>query len=147
MLASQFAPIRGIWAGFCASAGGSHRGAIHKSAIPIDLVSCLEFREQNFKKALPNPRFLPLSQTTQAGVSGGKITGGRKPSPRDTRAQDEKDARDNPPKFTRLSSSELTMAVLLWLGDQRLQALPKLIGQNWAGHDEDLLLRSSSHTS
>ena len=27
VLASQFAPIRGIWAGFCASAGCAHRGA------------------------------------------------------------------------------------------------------------------------
>lgn len=42
---ARFAPIRGIWAGFLASARGTHGGAIHQSAIPIDLVGCLEFRE------------------------------------------------------------------------------------------------------
>jgi len=128
MFASQFAPIRGIWAGFFASAGSAHRGAIHESTVPIDLVGCLEFCEQNFKKALPDPRLLPLSKMTQAGVPGRKIIGGRKPTPRDARPQNEKDAGDNPPQVSWLSSGELNMAVLPWLADQRLKAFPKVIG-------------------
>src|ERR1700682_2824343 len=114
VLTSQFAPIRGIWACFCASAGSAQRGAIHERTIPIDLVGCLEFSEQDFKKALPDPCLLPLPEATQAGESRGKSTGGRKGPPGDTCLQDEKDAGNNPSGVTRLSSSELNMAVLLW---------------------------------
>src|SRR5258708_412945 len=100
VLASQFAPIRGIWAGFCASAGCAHRGAIHEGAIPIDLVGCLEFRQQCFENALPNPGLLPLAKATQARVSGRKIARGREPAPRDTRPQDKKNAGDNSARLT-----------------------------------------------
>src|SRR5438128_760499 len=127
MLASQFAPIRGIGAGFFASTGSTQRGAIHESAIPIDLVGCLEFRKHRFKNTLPNPGFLPLAKATQARVSGGKITGGREPPPRDTRSQDEENAGDNSAGLTRFSSSELDIAFLLGLGDQGLQAFPEAI--------------------
>jgi hypothetical protein len=144
VLAPQLAPIRGIGAGCFASARSADRGAIHESAIPIDLVGGLEFREQNFANALPDPRFLPLPKAAQARVSGRKITGGRKGPPRDARLQDEKDAAKNPPGLTRLSSSELHLAVFLGLGDPRFQAFPKLIGQKRLGPEEDLLLRSSS---
>jgi len=147
VLASQFAPIRGIWAGFLTSARGTHRRAIYESAIPVDPVSCLEFRQQPLKNALPNPRFLPLPKAAQAGVSGGEITGGRKPPPRNTRPQDEKDTCDNPPGVSGLSASELHTAVFLRLGDQRLKAFPKVVGQNRFGHEEDLHGRSPSNNS
>src|SRR5207248_8794872 len=89
VLASQFAPIRGIWAGFFASTGSAHRSAVHKRPKPINLVACLEFGKENLKNALPNPGFLPLPKAAQASVSGGKITGGGKRPPRNTRLEDE----------------------------------------------------------
>lgn len=89
VLASQFAPIRGIWPGFCASARRSNRGAVDQPAIPIDLVGCLEFRKQIFKDVLPDTRFLPLPKITPAGLSAGKVAGRRKPSPRDARAENQ----------------------------------------------------------
>jgi len=49
VLASQFTPIRGIWAGFFTATGSAQRGAIHESTIPIDLVGSLEFREQGLE--------------------------------------------------------------------------------------------------
>jgi hypothetical protein len=73
---SQFAAIRGIWAGFFTSTGGTQRGAIHESAIPIDLVGGLKFRKQGFKNTLPNTGLLPLSKAAQARVSRRKILGG-----------------------------------------------------------------------
>jgi hypothetical protein len=128
VLAAQFAPIRGIWAGFFTSTRSTQRGAIHESAIPIDLVSGLEFRKQGFENTLPNPGLLPLAKAAQARVSGGKVTGGREPTPRDTRPQDEENAGNNPSRLGRLSPGELNTAVLLRLGDQRLKAFPKVVG-------------------
>jgi hypothetical protein len=147
VFAAQFAPIRGIWAGFVASAGSPQRGAIHQSALPIDLVGCLEFREQEFEKALPNPCLLPLPKVAQAGVSRGKIARGRKATPRDTRPQDEEDAGNDLSEVTGLSSRKLNMTILPGLGKQRFQAFPKVVGQNRFGHEKDLLSRSSSDTS
>ena len=69
VLAARFAPIRGIWAGFLASARSTHGRAIHQSAIPVDLVGGLKFREQRFKKALPNPLFVPSPQMAPAGLA------------------------------------------------------------------------------
>jgi len=54
VFASQFASIRGIWAGFFTSTGSTERSAIHESAIPIDLVGGLKFRKQGFENMLPN---------------------------------------------------------------------------------------------
>src|SRR5947208_14863868 len=146
VLASQFASIRGIWAGFCASAGCAHRGAVHECAIPIDLVGCLEFRKQHFENGLPNACFLPLPKTALTGLSGGEIAGGRKPPPGNTRPQNEEDARKHPARLTRFSSRKLHMPVLLWFRDQRFQTFPEIVRQNGAGHMEDLLVRSSSNT-
>jgi len=69
VFAARFAPIRGIWAGFLASARGTHGGAIHQGVIPIDLVGRLEFRKERFKKALPDPVFVPASKMAQAGLA------------------------------------------------------------------------------
>src|SRR5437870_137335 len=124
VLASQFAPIRGIWAGFCASAGCAHRSAVHESAIPIDLVGCLEFCKQRFENALPNTCFLPLPKTTLTRLSGGEIAGRRKPPPWNARPENEEDASKNPARLTRFSSRELHMPVLLWFRDQRFQTSP-----------------------
>src|ERR1051325_2350319 len=66
LLASQFAPIRGIWAGFFTSTGGTQGRAIDECAIPIDLVLSLEFRKQRLKDTLPKPR---LSATGEGGAS------------------------------------------------------------------------------
>src|ERR1051325_3690687 len=66
VLASQFAPIRGIWAGFFTSTGGTQGRAIDECAIPIDLVLSLEFRKQRLKDTLPKPR---LSATGEGGAS------------------------------------------------------------------------------
>src|SRR5438309_11950505 len=112
MLASQFTPIRGIWASFCASAGGTQRGAIDKCAVPIDLVGRLEFREQTFEDLLPDARFLPLPKMAPAGLSTGKIAGGRKPAPGNACPENEEDARKQPARFSRLSSRELHMPAL-----------------------------------
>jgi hypothetical protein len=147
MFAAQFASIRGIWAGFFTSTGSTQRGAIHESSIPIDLVRGLKFRKQGFENTLPNAGLLPLSKAAQARVSRGKILGGREPTPRNTRPQDEEDARDNSPRLTRLSSGELYIAVCLGPGDQGFQAFPKTIGQNRLSHGEDLLSQSPSNTS
>src|SRR5947209_10515511 len=147
VLASQFAPIRRIWAGFCASARGAHRGAIHERAIPIDLVRCLEFCKQHFEELLPNACLLPLPKTAPAGLSAGKIGGCRKPAPGNARPENEEDAGKHPARLSRFSSRELHMPVLLWLRDPRFQTFPKIIRQNRTGHTEDLLLWSSVNTS
>src|SRR5260370_31414617 len=144
VLAVQFAPIRGIWAGFRASAGCAHRGAIYECAKPIDLVGCLEFRKQHFENALPNACFLPLPKTALTGLSGGEIAGRRKPPPGNARPQSEEDARKHPARLTRFSSSELNMPALLWFRDQRFQTFPEIVGHNGAGHREDLLVWSSA---
>src|SRR5262245_44511191 len=115
VLASQFAPISGIWAGFCASAGCAHRGAIHERAISIDLVGCLEFRKQHFENALPNACLLPLSKTTLAGLSGREIAGCRKPPPGNARPENEQDTRKHPARLTGLSPRELDMTIPLRL--------------------------------
>src|SRR5438876_7062775 len=104
VLASQFAPIRGIWAGFCASAGGTHRGAIDKCAIPIDLVGCLEFRKQTFEDVLPNARLLPLPKMAAAGLSTGEIAGRREPAPGNARPENEEDAGEHAARLRRFSS-------------------------------------------
>jgi len=139
VLASQFPPIRGIWASFCASARCAHRGAVHERAIPIDLVGCLEFRKQLFENALPNACLLPLSKTALAGLSGGEIAGCGKPPPWNTRPQHEEDTRKNPAWLTRFPSRELDMTVPLGFRDQWFQTFPETIRQNGAGHSEDLL--------
>src|SRR5260370_15906436 len=109
VLASQFAPICGIWAGFCATTGCAHRGAIHECTIPIDLVRCLEFRKQRFEDALPNTCFVPLLKMAPAGFATGKIAGRRKPTPGNARPEDEEDTGRAFPgvdrKSTRLNSS------------------------------------------
>src|SRR5216684_7560435 len=130
VLASQFAPICGIWAGFCASAGCAHRSAIHECAIPIDLVRCLEFRKQHFEYALPNTCFLPLPKIAPAGLSAGEIAGRRKPAPGNARPENEEDTGKHPARLSRSSSRELHMPVLLWFRDPRFQTFPEIIRQN-----------------
>jgi hypothetical protein len=138
VLASQFAPIRGIWAGFFTAARSTYRGAIHQSAIPVDLVSRLEFGEQRLENPLPNPSLLPLAKATQAGVPGGKVRRGRKPPPRDPGSQDEKDAGDNPTRVRRLAPRELDITILRGARDQWLEAFPKAVRQNRLSHEEGL---------
>src|SRR5712671_1478242 len=94
MLAAQFAPIRGIWAGFLASARSAHRGTVDKNAIPIDFVTCLEFREQLLEETLPDACLLPAPQMAQTGEPRGKSARGRKGPPRNTGLQDKQNARD-----------------------------------------------------
>jgi hypothetical protein len=147
VLASQFAPIRGIWAGFCASTGSADRSAIDQCAIPIDLVGCLKFCEQAFKDVLPNARFVPLPKMTPAGLSTGKIAGSWKPPPRNASPKDEKNTGENPARITRFSPCELHKAILLWLWDICFQAFPEIVRQNGSGHKEVLLMESSSDTS
>src|SRR5260370_1017860 len=125
VLASQFAPIRGIWAGFCASAGRSNRGAVDKGAIPIDLVGCLEFCKETFEDVLPNACFLPLLKMAPASLSAGEVVGRRKPAPGNARPENEEDTGKDPAWLSRFSSRELHMPILLWLRDQRLQAFPE----------------------
>jgi len=147
VFAPQLAPIRGIWAGFFASARSPQRSAVHESAVPIDLVFGLEVREQEFKKALPNSGSLPSAQVAQAGESRGKRTGSRKTTPGDARSQDEKDSSNDPTKVGGFSPGELNMTILSWFGKQRLQAFPKVVRQDCRSHDEVLLMRTSSSAS
>ena len=118
VLASQFAPIRRIWAGFCASARGAHRGAIHERAIPIDLVRCLEFCKQHFEELLPNACLLPLPKIAPAGLSAGKIAGRRKPAPGNAGAEHEKDPGEQPTRLRGSSSRKLHMPFSLGFGIQ-----------------------------
>src|SRR5882724_9736136 len=141
VLASQFASIRGIWAGFCASAGGAQRGAIHQSAIPIDLVDGLEFSQEDFEKPLPNPFLLPSPQMPQTGESGGEIGGSRQRPPGDARLQNEENPGDHTSGFTRLSSCKLHMTIFPRFGNQRSQAFPKIIREECSGHEEVLRQR------
>src|SRR5947208_1490209 len=138
VLASQFAPICGIWAGFCATARCAHRGAVHQCAIPIDLVRCLKFREQHFEDLLPNACLLPLPKITPAGLPTGKIAGRRKPAPGDAGPKDEEDTSKHTAWLCWFSSREPHMSVLLWLRDPRFQTFPEIIRQNGRGHTEDL---------
>src|SRR5438874_9905643 len=103
VLASQFAPICGIWAGFRASAGCANRSTIHEGAIPIDLVGCLEFRKQRFEDVLPNASLLPLPKIAPAGLSAGKIAGRRKPAPGHARPENEKDTGKHTARLRRYS--------------------------------------------
>jgi hypothetical protein len=137
VLTSQFAPIRGIWAGFFTSARSPHRGTIHQSAIPIDLVGCLEFREKNFEKALPDTCLLPLPKVAQAGESGGKSARGGKTAPRNTGSQYKQNAGNDSSELTRLASRILNMAVLPGLGQQKFEAFPQVIGQDCLAHEKD----------
>jgi hypothetical protein len=147
MLASQFAPIRGIWASFVSTTGGSDRGAIHDCAIPIDLVSRLEISEQRFKNALPDSGTMPSSQVTQAGVPGGEVGGRWERPPRNARTKHEQDAREDASWVARLPPRKLDMAIPPRLGEEAFDALPQVIGENRSGHDEDLLPWSSPFTS
>lgn len=137
VLASRFAPIRGIWARFCASTRSTKRRAIYQGTIPIDPMGRLQFGQQGFKDALPDARAVPASEVTQASVTGRKVRGGGEPAPGNPRAEHEKNACENAPGLARLSSGELHMAVLPWFGKERLDTLPQFVGQNGAGHDED----------
>src|SRR3989442_10215752 len=67
VLASQFAPIRGIWAGFFASLQRTQRGAVHDGARPIDLIRLAKFFEQHLMEALPHARPVPGTKITPAG--------------------------------------------------------------------------------
>jgi len=107
----------------------------------------LEVRKQDFKKVLPNSGPLPLTKVAQAGESGRERSGGRKVTPRDACPQDEQNSSNDPPKVAGFSSGKLNMTILPWLGEQRLQAFPKAVGQDGSGHDEDLLMWSSSTAS
>src|SRR5882724_3466446 len=128
MFAAQFAPIRGIWAGFRASARSPYRGTVDQNAIPIDLVACLEFCEQSLEKVLPDAGLLPASQMTQAGEPRRKIARSRQKPPRHTGSQDKQDARDNLAKVRWLASSELNMPILPRFGQQRFQTFPEIVG-------------------
>src|SRR5258708_7592241 len=130
VLASQFAPICGIWAGFCATPGGAHRCTIHECPIPIDLLRCLEVRKPRFEDALPNTCFVPLLKMAPAGFATGKIAGRRKPTPGNARPEDEEDTGKHLARLRRFSARKLHMPVLLWLRDQRFQTLPEIIRQN-----------------
>jgi|SRR4051812_45418314 len=58
MLASQFASIRWIWAGFGTSARRSQRRTIDQGPIPIDLVLLLKLGQQRLEQPLPKYRLV-----------------------------------------------------------------------------------------
>lgn len=125
VLASQFAPIRGIWAGFCASARSTYRGAIDQGAILVDLVGCLKFGQQTFEDILPDTSFVPMAKMAPAGLPRGKIAGCRKPAPGNAGAEHEEDPRKDAAWLCRFSSRELPMPVTLLLGNPRFQAFQR----------------------
>src|ERR1700676_4523233 len=127
VFAAQFASIRGIWTGFLTRAGNTYLETNHKGAKPIDLVSCLEFRQQRFEKTLPNPCLLPVPKVAQAGVSGRKSTCRRKGAPGDASPQDKQDASNDLSKVTGFPSRELNMTILRGFGQQRFQAFAEVV--------------------
>src|SRR5262245_66585973 len=117
MLTSQFAPIRGIWAGFCASARCANRRTVHEGPIPIDLVPCLKLCKQVFEKALPNPCFVPSTKIASTGLSAREVGGRREPAPWDTRAENEQNTGKHSTWLSRLPARELHMPAFLQLRD------------------------------
>jgi hypothetical protein len=106
----------------------------------------LEFGQQRLEDTLPDTAFVPSLQATPTRVTGWKITGRRQPTPGNTRPQDEENSIDDTPRFRRLSSSKLNMAILPWLGNQGFKKFPEIVRQNSRAHEEALRDRSSSDT-
>src|SRR5205085_7129502 len=123
MLATQFAAIYRVFAGFLAAMTGSHTRTINYPSLPIELPLRLKFSQEALPQPLPDTASLPFEESAAAGMTGRKIAGGRKRFPGDPSLKNENDPGHHLARVSWLSSRMLNVATLL-LRQQWFNTLP-----------------------
>src|SRR5215213_3008400 len=134
MLTTQLAAIYRAFPGLLAPVTGSDAGAVNNGALPAEPPLGLQLREDVLPQPAPDAPRVPFEQSAAASMPRGEIArrGGR--LPRHAGLQDKDDAGHYLPRVGRLSSRMPDVAALLWLRQQRLDAVPQLVGEDRVSH-------------
>src|SRR5262249_39608391 len=122
-------------AGFLTPAPCPDERAIHSRPRPVNPVRPLQLRQQDLMETLPDAGAIPRLEPAAAATAGAATHLTRQVLPADAGVQDEHDAGQSLAVGQRLAAG---VAEAAWLGrrQQRLDALPQGIGQQWRGHDK-----------
>jgi hypothetical protein len=124
VFATQFAPIRRIFAGFLASVARSDSGAIDHPPLPIELPLGLQLRQDALPQPVPDAPLVPLHESAPAGMARRKIPRRRKGFPRDAGLENKNDSCHHLSRGSRPSSCRLPIPSLFIPRKQWLNAVP-----------------------
>src|SRR5580700_8726226 len=130
VLATGFAPIRGIGAGILASFGRLGEAGIDQSAAPVDLVGAIEFRQQQRMQLDPDAGLVPGLQVMSARLAATATQFGRQVIPSNPGLQDEQDAGEDFAVVQGLSPGK-PKAALRCRRQQRFNAFPQGIANQY----------------
>src|ERR1043165_3678641 len=134
MLAAEFAPVYRAFARLLAPVAGPDSGAVNDGSLPRQSPFGPEFREDALPQPAPDAPRVPFEEPAAAGVARREVARRGQRLPRHPGLEDEDDAGHHPARVSRLSPRVLNVAPLLRLWEQRLDALPQLIGEDRVGH-------------
>ena len=134
MLAAEFAPVYRAFARLLAPVAGPDAGAVNDGSLPRQSPFGPEFREDALPQPAPDAPRVPFEEPAAAGVARREVARRGQRLPRHPGLEDEDDAGHHPARVSRLSPRVLNVAPLLRLWEQRLDALPQLIGEDRVGH-------------
>jgi hypothetical protein len=134
VLAAEFAAIYGAFAGLLAPVTRSHAGTVNHAALPRELPFGLEFREDALPQPVPDAPRVPFSESAAASVTRGEVARRGEAFPRHPGLQNEDDAGHHLARISWLPTGILNVAALVTLWEQRLDALPQVIGEDRVGH-------------
>src|SRR5215213_2542140 len=150
VLAAQLGAIHGAFPGLLAAVTGSDAGTVNYASFPVEFSLRLKFGQDALPQPPPDAPRVPFEQSAAAGVARREVARRREVLPRHPGLQDEDDAGHHSARVGRLAPRVLDVAPLLRLRQQRLDALPQLIGEDRVRHkatplsDEDPLSYSFS---
>ena len=134
VLAAEFAPIYGAFPGLLAAVAGPDAGAVNHASLPVEPPLGLKFREDVLPQPAPDAPLMPFEQPAAAGVPRREVARRGEVLPRHAGLEGEDDAGHHLARISGFSSRMSPVATLLRLRQQRLDALPELVGEDRVGH-------------
>jgi hypothetical protein len=134
VLAAQLGAIYGAFPGLLAAVTSPDAGTVNDGALPREPPLGLKFREDALPQPAPDAPRMPLKQSAAAGMPRREVTRRREVLPRHAGLEGEDDAGHHLARVGRLTPRVPDVTPLLRLREQRLDALPQLLGEDRVGH-------------
>jgi len=133
LLDAGTAAIRRVFAAALDAPKGAGEAAVHGGPRPVDFVGVVELGQEDLMEPEPDAGLLPVVEPAPAGHAGSAAHLDGEVLPGDARLEDEEDARQ---RFAVVETLATGVAEAAGLGgQQRLQEIPKFIGDKRLGHD------------
>jgi len=134
MLTPQLGAIYRAFPGLLTAVTGSHAGAVNDRSLPRESPLGTQFREDVLPQPAPDAARMPFEESAPAGVTRREVARRREILPRHPGLEGEDDTSHHLARVGRLAPGVLDVAPFLRLRQQRLDALPQLVGEDRVGH-------------